>query len=171
MSADLSASIKARLLTRARAHGEEFERTLSRFAAERLLFRLGASRARERCILKGASLLTVWLSDPHRATRDVDLLASGPADDASIESLIREICAVECPEDSLRFDLSNLVLESIRADEEYVGKRARFRAYLGKARIQVQLDIGLGDAFFQTEEIEYPVLLETLPAPQLRASP
>lgn len=172
MSPDVPASIKARLLNQAKAHGEEFERTLTRFAAERLLFRLGASAARERCILKGASLLAVWLPDPYRATRDVDVLASGPTDDAAIRSLVVEVCAVACPEDALRFDLSELVVEAIRAEEEYSGKRARFRAYLGNARIRVQLDIGFGDALaVQPEEIEYPTMLKALPAPRLRAYP
>jgi len=172
MSPDVAASIKARLLNQARAHGEEFERTLTRFAAERLLFRLGTSAARDRCILKGASLLAVWLPDPYRATRDVDVLASGPTDDAAIRSLIAEICAVACPEDGLRFDLSELVVEAIRAEEEYSGKRARFRAWLGNARIRMQLDLGFGDALAaQPEEIEYPTMLETLPAPRLRAYP
>ncbi len=63
MSPDLAASIKARLLE-AKKPGEKFERTLTRFAAERLLFRLGASAARDRSILKGASLLSFWLEDP-----------------------------------------------------------------------------------------------------------
>lgn len=170
MSPDVAASIKARLLNQAKAQGEEFERTLTRFAAERLLFRLGASPARDRCILKGASLLAVWLPDSYRATRDVDVLASGPTDDAAIRALITEVCGVGCPEDGLRFDLSDLVVEPIRAEEEYHGKRARFRALLGSARIRVQLDLGFGDALAtQPEEIEYPTILETLPAPRLRA--
>ena len=172
MSPDVAASVKARLLNQAKANGEEFERTLTRFAAERLLFRLGASAARDRCILKGASLLAVWLPDPYRTTRDVDVLASGPTDDGAIRALIEEICAVACPEDGLRFDLSELVVEAIRAEEEYSGKRARFRAWLGNARIRVQLDLGFGDALAaQPEEIEYPTILETLPAPRLRAYP
>ena len=172
MSPDIAASIKARLLRQAKAQGEEFERTLARFAAERLLFRLGTSAARERCILKGASLLAVWLPDPYRATRDVDVLASGPQDDDTIRSLIAEICSVACPEDGLRFDLSALVVEAIRAEEKYSGKRARFDAYLGSARIRVQLDLGFGDALAaHPEEIEYPTILETLPAPRLRAYP
>ena len=172
MSPDVAASIKARLLNQAKARGEEFERTLTRFAAERLLFRLGASAARDRCILKGASLLAVWLPDPYRATRDVDVLASGPTDDAAIASLVTEVCAVACPEDGLRFDLSELVVETIRAQEEYSGKRARFRAYLGSARIRVQIDFGSGDALSaEPEEIEYPTMLEEIPAPRLRAYP
>lgn len=172
MTSDVAASVRARLLTQAKKRGEEFELTLTRFAAERLLFRLGASAARTRCLLKGASLLAVWLSDPYRATRDVDVLASGATDDDAIRRLVAEICAVRCPEDGLQFDLSALVVETIRPEEEYSGKRARFRAFLGNVRIAVQLDIGVGDAVvIEPEEITYPTMLPALPAPNLRAYP
>jgi len=170
MSPDLAASVRARLLTRAKEEREEFERTLVRYAAERLLYRLGASQARERCVLKGARLLTVWMPDPYRATRDIDLLSFGPPDEAAIRTLIEEICALPCPEDGLRFDLSKLVVEEIRAAEDYPGKRAQFLALLGTARIRVQIDFGFGDALVVgPEEIEFPTLLKGLPAPRLRA--
>ena len=172
MSIDIAASIRTRLLREAKNKREEFELTLVRFAAERLLYRLGASPARDRCLLKGACLLTVWLRDPYRATRDVDLLAWGAADDDAIRSLVAQICAVPCAEDGLRFDLSDLRVETIRPEEKYSGKRARFRAFLGNARIAVQLDIGVGDAVvIEPEEIVYPTLLSPLPAPRLRAYP
>jgi hypothetical protein len=170
--ADLAASIKARLLAGAQARGEEFERTLARFAAERLLYRLGRSGAGERCVLKGASLLAVWLADPHRATRDVDVLASGPSDDAAIRGLVREVCGAPCPEDALRFDLADLAVETIRAEEGYPGKRARFWALLGSARIRVQLDVGFGDAVAPApRRVELPTLLPAMPAPRLLAYP
>ena len=172
MSPDVAASIRGRLLNQAKSSGEEFELTLTRFAAERLLFRLGASAARNRCLLKGARLLSVWLRDPYRATRDVDVLVSGPSDDEAMRSLVSEICAVPCLEDGLRFDLSDLTIETIRPEEEYSGKRAHFRAFLGTARIAVQLDIGLGDAVaVEPEEVTYPTMLPVLPAPRLRAYP
>jgi hypothetical protein len=172
MSPDVAASVRARLLNQARQSGEEFERTLVRFAAERLLYRLGASAARDRCLLKGASLLAVWLPDPYRSTRDVDVLASGAVDDEAIRALVAQICDVSCPEDGLRFDLTELVVETIRPEEEYSGKRARFRAFLGKARIAVQLDIGVGDAVpVEPEEVTYPTMIPALPPPRLRAYP
>lgn len=172
MSGDTAASVRARLLALAKARGEEFERALTRFAAERFLFRLGASPARARCLLKGASLLTLWMHDPYRATRDVDLLASGAADDEAIRALVAEVCAVDYPEDGLRFDLSALSIETIRPEEEYSGKRARFRAFLGSAKIALQLDIGVGDAVLPgPEEVEYPTLLSSLAPPRLRAYP
>src|SRR5438093_13566938 len=172
MSPDIAASVKARLLALAKAQREEFERTLVRYTGERLLYRLGVSPARERCILKGASLLTVWMPDPYRATRDVDVLSFGSPDDTAIRALVEEICSVPCSEDGLRFDPSGLVVEEIRGPEEYPGKRARFLALLGTARIHVQVDFGFGDALVAgPEEIEYPTMLNSLPAPRLRAYP
>lgn len=170
MSPDVAASIHARLLRPARARGEVFDLTLARYAAERFLYRLGASEARERCILKGASLLSVWLAEPYRATRDIDLLASGRVDEPAIRALVTVVCEVPCPEDGLRFDAQALVVEDITAGQEYVGKRARLRAFLGKASIAVHIDFGVGDAVgLAPETIEYPTLLPTLPPPSLRA--
>lgn len=172
MSRDHAASVRARLLAGARARGEEFERTLTRFGAERLLYRLGACTVRERCILKGARLLALWLPEPYRATRDIDLLATGATDDAAIRDLVEEICSVPCPEDGLTFDLSGLTIADIRAEQEYPGRRATFAALLGTARIRVQLDFGFGDALaVPPDELEYPTLLPDLPSPRLRAYP
>jgi hypothetical protein len=172
MTTNVPASIRARLLAAAKMNGEEFERTLSRFATERLIFRLGESKAQTRCILKGAALLTIWMSDPYRATRDVDFLASGDAGDDNVREIIEQICAVPCPEDGLSFDLSDLKLQAIRAEEEYVGKRARFVAYLGTARIRVQIDFGFGDAITTKPDVtEYPTILKDIPAPHILAYP
>ncbi len=172
MSPDIAASVKARLLNRARATGEEFELTLARYGAERFLFRMGTSEAGKRCVLKGASLLSLWLDEPYRATRDVDLLATGASDDEAIRMLVAEICGIPCPEDGISYDLASLVIEVIRPEEAYAGKRVRFDALLGKSRIRMQIDIGTGDALTSpVQEVEYPRILETLPAPRVRAYP
>lgn len=172
MSPNIPASVRARLLNQARASSEEFERTLARFAAERWLYRLGVSTARSRCVLKGASLLTVWLPDPHRATRDIDVLATGDTHDAAIRELLSEVCAIQCPDDGITFDLSALVIEPIRVEEEYAGVRSLFWAYLGVARIRMQVDIGIGDALTSAvDEIEYPPMLPHLPRAHIRAYP
>jgi hypothetical protein len=52
-------SIRARLLNLSRDRHEDFNLTLSRYVAERFLYRLGQSAFRERHVLKGAMLLTV----------------------------------------------------------------------------------------------------------------
>jgi predicted nucleotidyltransferase component of viral defense system len=170
MSPNIAASVKARLL-KARNRGEEFERTLSRFANERFLYRLGESPARQRWVLKGASLLAVWLSKPYRATRDIDFLAFGEADGSTLRTLLQQICAVSCPEDGLGFDLRDLQIEPIRVEAEYAGNRARFVARLGSAVIRMQIDFGFGDAVSKFDAITFPTLLRDLPAPRVRAYP
>ena len=52
MTANLPASIHARLLNRAKARGEEFNLILTRYALERFLYRLSLAPARETYWLK-----------------------------------------------------------------------------------------------------------------------
>jgi hypothetical protein len=169
---DLAASIRAKLLRVGQQTGEEFERTLVRFAAERWLYRLGQSPARERCVLKGAALLAVWMPNPHRATRDVDLLGTGATDDDAIRQLLTTVADTPCPEDGLVYDLNELTLDAIREDAAYAGVRARFLARLGNARIRMQVDIGFGDIVTGGPEVvALPVMLAALPSTTLRAYP
>ena len=159
MSPNVAASVRARLLNKGQA-------------SERFLYRLGASGLRKRFVLKGAGLLATWMDDPYRATRDLDLLAFGPSDEASIRAVVETICAVPCPEDGLRFDLASLDISPIRAAEEDPGQRAVFRAYLGTAKIRLQVDFGFGDAVASGPvDAEYPVLLAGLPHPRLLTYP
>jgi len=51
-----------------------------RYTLERFLYRLSTSKHRERFALKGAMLMRHWLDDPHRPTRDLDLLGFGDSD-------------------------------------------------------------------------------------------
>ncbi len=172
MTPDVAASVRARLLTVARDTGEEFERTLVRFAAERWLYRLGQSAVRDRCVLKGAALLAVWLPNPHRATRDVDLLGSGASDEAAISQLITEVSTTPCPNDGLTFDLSELSIEPIREEAAYSGVRALFWARLANAKIRMQVDFGFGDAIpHGPEVVTLPLMLGALPTTTLRAYP
>ena len=170
MSPDIPASIKARLLNLARAAQMEFQHYLVRYAGERFLYRLGASECRERCVLKGAGLLTLWLPDPYRTTRDLDFLASGASDERSIREMVSAICAVPYPQDGLIFDGASIVTSPIRAAEEYRGQRVRVTAFLGKSRIPFQLDMGFGGAVTPPPvDSEYPTLLPGLAAPRVRA--
>lgn len=53
------------------------ELRLTRYALERLLYRLSLSSHRERFVVKGTMLLVTWFDEPHRATRDVEVLGFG----------------------------------------------------------------------------------------------
>jgi predicted nucleotidyltransferase component of viral defense system len=167
---NVGASVRQRLLNLAHARGQPMELLLTRYALERLLYRLSVSPHRERFVLKGAMLLATWFDEPHRATRDVDLLGFGDAAEDALLGTFREIMAVEV-DDGVSFDLNGLTIEAIREEVEYGGSRIRTTAALAGARIPITVDIGFGDAVEPgVEDIDLPVLLD-MPSPHLRAYP
>lgn len=89
------ASIRQRLLDRAKARGEEFQFVLDRFAVERLLYRLSQSTYRDEFVLKGAMLFALWFDQPHRPTRDADFLGFGPPDADRLSETVRLLCEIE----------------------------------------------------------------------------
>ena len=167
---NVGASVRQRLLNLAHARGQPMELLLTRYALERLLHRLSLSPHRERFMLKGAMLLATWFDEPHRATRDVDLLGFGDAAEDALLATFREIMAVEL-DDGVGFDLKGLRIEAVREEVEYGGSRLRTTAALAGARIPITVDIGFGDAVEPgVEYIDLPVLLD-MPSPHLRAYP
>ena len=167
---DIGASVRARLLTLAREKGQALDLLLTRYATERLLYRLSTTPHRDRFVLKGAMLITTWFDDPHRPTRDVDLLGYGDPAPEPMLAVFKEICAIK-ENDGILFDVDALRIDLIREQLEYGGLRLRTTARLAGARITVVIDIGFGDAIEPgVEEINLPVLLD-LPAPRLRAYP
>ena len=168
---NLPASVAARLLNRARQTGDVYQTLLTTFCFERFLYRLGKSEARERFVLKGAMLLRLWSDQPYRATRDLDLLRQGEGTFEAIRSDIRAICAIQVEPDAVSFDADAILIEAIRAEDEYAGTRATLPARCGKARLSLQIDIGLGDSVWPApRSCEYPALLD-FPRPQVLAYP
>jgi len=171
MSRNLAASIRARLKQRADATKQDFNLTLTHYGLERLLYRLSVSPHAASYLLKGALLFSLWYDQPHRPTRDADLLGFGPADIDTAVAAFREICQIEV-EDGIAFDPASVNGSVIRKEAGYGGVRIDLRAKLDGARIALQVDIGFGDAVTPAPEtVSYPVLLEDLPAPQLRSYP
>lgn len=170
---DVGASIRARLLNKAKMAGADFNLMLTRYALERLLYRLGASPEAERFLLKGALLFDLWFDVPHRPTRDADLLGFGPAEPSRLLSVFRGLCAMVVePDDGLRFQAETVRAVEIRMADRYGGIRVTLTAVLAHARCPVQVDVGFGDAVTPgPETVHYPTLLPDLPKPQLRAYP
>lgn len=115
MTARLSASILARLLTLARQRGDNYNLLLNRFAMERLLARVSRSPHADRFLLKGALLFALWYDAPHRPTRDADLLGFGPDDAANLIATFREVAAMDLA-DGIVFDLESVKATAIRED-------------------------------------------------------
>lgn len=171
MSPNLAASVRARLLNVAKAQDSDFNQVLVRFALERILYRLTQSKYADRFLLKGALLFTLWYDMPHRATRDADLLGFGASDLESVAQVFREIAAVAV-DDGIVFDPASVTVEKIRKEAGYGGVRVVIAGELAMARCKTQIDVGFGDAVTPGPvDSVYPVLLNDLPAPRLRAYP
>jgi Nucleotidyl transferase AbiEii toxin, Type IV TA system len=171
MSADRSASVLARLLNRSRSTGENYNLLLSRFAIERLLYRLSVSPHAGNFVLKGALLFALWYDTPHRPTKDADLLGFGADDADTLRSTFTAICAIDA-DDGVRYETASMRIAPIREDNVYGGLRLTIPTSIGSARLPVQVDIGFGDAITPAPEtVTYPTLLDDLAAPSLRAYP
>jgi predicted nucleotidyltransferase component of viral defense system len=165
------ASVRARLLTLSKERKEDFNFVLTRYALERLLYRLSISNYSRQFLLKGALLFEVWFDIPHRPTRDADLLGFGSSEQQHIEAIFREICSIR-EDDGVDFQIDTVRATEIRKDAGYAGVRVTFIALIDGSRSNIQVDIGFGDAVTPSaEEVEYPVMLSGFKTARLGAYP
>ena len=123
---NIPASIRQRLLNRAKADNRPFNELLQYFAMERFLYRLSKSTHADRFILKGALMLRVWQSPEARPTMDIDMLGRTSNLDTDIVDQVRDILSVEVEPDGLIFDRSTIRTERITEGADYEGIRVRF---------------------------------------------
>lgn len=166
---NIAESVRQRLLNLARNKGQIFDLILNRYAIERLLYRISISEFKDRFLLKGATLYSLWYDQPLRATRDLDLLGYGLGEVDILLEIFRKILKMRSVDDGIRFDPDTLRSREIRLAGEYHGVRLNVAANLAQARIAFQVDIGFGDVVMPAPEtVVYPTLLD-FPAPELRA--
>jgi hypothetical protein len=164
---NISASVRQRLLNKAREKGRPFNELLQYFAMERFLYCLSISLYVDNFVLKGALILSVWEAPLSRPTMDIDLLGRINNSVEAIVAVTRVICRQEVEPDGIAFDTNSIVGERITEDADYEGVRVRFKGSLDTAQIAMQLDIGFGDMVVLSPELtDYPTILD-LPAPQL----
>lgn len=165
---NIAASIRQRLLNKARETDRPFNELLQYFAMERFLYRLSKSAHADKFVLKGALMFAAWHAPVTRPTRDIDLLGITDNSIDAIVAFVKEICVQEVESDGLVFDAESVGGERIVEDADYEGVRVRFRGILDTARIAMQIDIGFGDVVVPTPAMaEYPTILP-LPAPRLK---
>ena len=165
---NIAASVRQRLLNKARSDKRPFNELLQYFAMERFLYRLSQSGHADKFILKGALMLRVWQAPIVRPTMDIDMLARETSNDvAQIENQVRDICSKAVDPDGLEYDLDSIHGERITEDADYEGVRVRFIARLDTARINMQIDIGFGDVVIpEAQKAELPTMLE-FPPPRI----
>ena len=66
---DLAASVRQRLFNLAKVRRADFQLILIQYGIERLLYRLTQSVYKDRFLLKGAMLFSIWSNEPFRSTR------------------------------------------------------------------------------------------------------
>jgi hypothetical protein len=168
---NIAVSVRARLTDRARQRRENAQLLMTRYAIERILYRLSRSAHRDRFVLKGAMLFSLWAPTPYRATGDLDLLGYGDNAPDVLAAVFREILATPVEDDGVVFHPETLRAAAAREEDEYAGVRLDFQAELAGARLPMHVDIGYGDAITPgVVEIDYPSLLDQ-PTARLRAYP
>lgn len=170
---NIAASVEAKLKNICKEQNIDFRFILIRYANERFLYKLSVSPFANQFILKGGNLFIVWQNGMNfRPTVDADLLCTGKADEEYLKSVFLKVCkSSSSANGGMRFDEKSLEVGPIRDDNEYGGTRIVLTAYLGRAKIPLQFDIGIGDAITPAPEIvKYPVLLNG-EAPQIKIYP
>lgn len=165
------ASVRARLQNKARGDAVDFKLVLTRYALERLLYRLSISPQKDNFLLKGALLFDLWYDVPLRPTHDIDLLGFEIAEIPYLINDFEELCKLEV-DDGIFFDLNSIKAEEIRKEANYSGIRVKLVGIIDNARCAIQVDIGYGDTVTPApESVLYPVMLIDMPAPRLRVYP
>ncbi len=96
-------------------------------------------------------------------------LGHGPAQTSAVAACFRTLCSLEVEDDGLLFLTDSVKAEAIRKTEEYGGIRVRLEARLAEVHINLQVDIGFGDAIVPApQELDFPTLLGG-PVPHIRA--
>jgi len=81
---NISASVRQRLLNRAKRDRRLFNELLQYYAMERFLYRLSQSPHASRYVLKGALMLRMWRLPELRPTMDIDMLGRSSNEEADI---------------------------------------------------------------------------------------
>lgn len=165
---NIAASVRQRLLNKARETDRPFNELLQYFAMERFLYRLSQSAHAEKFVLKGALMFITWQAPVTRPTMDIDLLGVTDNSIDAIEVLVKDICKQAVEPDGLVFEADSVRAERIVEDADYAGVRVMFRGTLAAARITMQIDIGFGDIVIPDPEVAgYPTILD-LPVPRMK---
>ena len=165
----LPVSVQVRLVRHAQAIGLNPNLVLGRYATERFLYRLSKTPHADRFILKGGLLMLVWLGENIRPTRDIDLLGCGDLSERALVQTFAEVCTAQVVPDGVEYLADSIEVGPIRRGDEHGGMRVHLQGRLGKARLFLQVDVGIGDSVEPPPEwLAYPSLLG-FPGPRLRA--
>jgi len=136
--------------------GAPINTILHNYMMERLLERVSLSSYRENLILKGGFLIAAMVGIERRSTMDLDATMKGlPVDREGIETILNEIISINA-DDNVTFEIRNI--KNIHDISEYDDFRVSLRAVFHTIRVEMKIDITIGDVIIP-REIEYPYKL------------
>ena len=138
-------SVGQRIANHGRELGLDRADAFTAYVMDRFLRRLGQSGQSKEFILKGGVLVANLIDNPHRFTRDIDLLRRrGPAKPDDVRARFAAILAAPA-DHGIDFGPVRAV-QSVREVDGYDGVKVRVTARVGKHPVELQVDIGFGDA-------------------------
>lgn len=143
----------------ARATGGDVQALQTLYVLEAFLARIAASEHGEDFVLKGGVLLAAFAL--RRPTKDIDLQATGLANDADdVAERVRAIASTDMA-DGVVFDVESVAATAIRDEDEYAGVRVRLVGHLGRSRVTIGIDVNFGDPIWPAPTlVEVPRLLQ-----------
>lgn len=143
----------------ARQTGADVQDLQTLYVLEALLARIAVSDHRDDFVLKGGVLLAAFAV--RRPTKDIDLQATGLANDVDeVTARVRQIAALDLA-DGVLFDTESIKASVIRDDDEYAGIRVRLVGVLGHAKLTIGIDVNFGDPIWPPPSlVELPRVVE-----------
>lgn len=165
-------SVRARLLNVAKHEDIFFQTILTRYFQERLLHRISQTRYRDNFYL-GGTLMYAYERFAARPTLDIDFLSDRISNDGErIIEAFKEICAVECEVDGVKFDTGRISAQNITGFKDYHGIHISIPVLMDTIAQVMTMDIGFGDVVTPGPvNLDYPLLLEDLPGANILAYP
>lgn len=152
----------------AQAQKISLQTAIELYVSERVLYRLSQTPHADDFVLKGAMMLVVWIGNRLRSTRDIDFRGFGSPAPERVKEVFAEAASL-ITDDGLTFDVQQIRIETIRAEDKYPGLRLVLPGILHKAQVQAVVEIGFSDAISPLpEKVIYPALLPDLPSIVLR---
>lgn len=172
MAKNMGESVNAKLRDVSRRLNTDMSTVQTRYALERLLYRLTQTSWHDKIALKGALIFLVHDGDIHRPTGDMDI--NGFVKDGNIEvmgDIVRDACRVQV-DDGMDFKEETLLVRKDRDWASVPGGKIEMDAHLGTSRIRVRIDMGFGNVITpQARMADYPTILQGMPAPRVLVYP
>lgn len=150
--ADKGASVLAKLKTKAKASGMNYQQCLQLFFQEEFLRRLSKSRYAENLVLKGGLFIYTLTGFESRATIDIDFLLrrmDGTFD--HMDKVIEEILETPTGHNDVML-LKAKKAETISVQRKYRGVSTQIIGMIKNVRVPFNVDIGVGDVIVPKAE-------------------